>query len=269
MKKVRSLLPLISIFIVFILVSCNKKEGCTDANALNFDPDAQIDNGCIYEESFAVELHMHQYMLDEQLITGGTYNINGVQTKLTVSQFYISNIRLVDANDNETAAAGFYLLINPEQEEYSIGNFPAGDYTKIKFNVGVDSATNHGDPSLYAIGDPLGAQIPFMHWSWSFGYIFLRIDGEADVNGDGITDNPDGLFEMHLGTESYLASIEVDLPVTIGATNENICHLATHWDMFFAGVDVATDNTTHATDNEDLADILFGNIFTMFSEEIE
>ena len=261
------LLTITALFILISFNSCQKIEGCTDEAALNFDPDAEVNVGCFYNESFPVELHMHQYVGLEELVEESIYNLGGVETKLNLVQFYISAITLVDAAGNETPAEGVYLLLSPEIEEYSLGNFPAGEYTKIMFDVGIDSATNHGDPSLYQIGDPLGAQFPNMHWGWSFGYIFVRIDGEADVNGDGTPDNPDGLFEMHLGSDHYVATIEIDLPVTIGAENENIFHVKTQWETFFNGVDLSNDNTTHSTDNVDLANIIYGNIFDMFSPE--
>ena len=267
MRSKGFLLTISALFILISFNSCQKIEGCTDETATNFNPDAEVNVGCIYNESVAVELHMHQYIGLEEVVEESTYNLGGVETKLNLVQFYVSNIKLVDAAGNETSAEGVYLLIKPEEEEYAIGNFPAGDYTKVMFDVGIDSATNHADPSLYQIGDPLGAQFPNMHWGWSFGYIFVRIDGEADINGDGTPDNPDGLFEMHLGGDHYVATIEIDLPVTIGAENENILHLAAHWDTFFNGVDLATDNTTHTTDNEDLANIIYGNVFDMFSPE--
>ena len=267
MKKTSILLSVTALFIFVSFNSCKKTEGCTDVTALNYDPDAEVNAGCLYEELYPVELHMHQYVGAEELVEESIYNLGGVETKLNLVQFYISAIKLVDADGLETPAEGVYLLMKPEQEEYEIGNFPAGNYTKVIFDIGIDSVTNHGDPSLYQIGDPLGAQFPNMHWGWSFGYIFVRIDGEADVNGDGTPDNPDGLFEMHLGSDHYVATIEVDLPVTIGATNENILHLKTQCETFFTGVDLATDNTTHSTDNTVLAGILYDNLFNMFSPE--
>ncbi len=261
------LLTISALLILISFNSCKKIEGCTDETATNYDPEAEVNVGCIYNESFAVEMHMHQYIGAEELVEESIYELGGVATKLNLVQFYISNIILVDANGNETPAEGVYLLMKPEEEEYAIGNFPAGDYTKIMFDVGIDSATNHADPSLYEIGDPLGAQFPNMHWGWSFGYIFVRIDGEADVTGDGAPDNPDGLFELHLGSDHYVATIEIDLPLTIGEGQENICHLKTQWETFFNGVDLSTDNTTHSTDNVDLANTIYGNIFDMFSPE--
>ncbi|HRG26683.1 MAG TPA: hypothetical protein PLJ00_02245 [Chitinophagales bacterium] len=268
MKKSVFLLTLTTISAVMFLSSCAKKEGCMDQAALNYDPEAEVDKGCEYasDDDVAVTLHMHQNIGGGELVEETAYTINGVVTNLNLVQFYVSAITLVDAAGNEITNDDVYLLVKPEEEAYAIGNFPAGDYTQIRFDIGIDSVTNHADPSKYDIGNPLGAQFPAMHWGWSFGYIFVRIDGEADADGNGVPD-PDGQFEMHLGSDAYVATIEIDLPITIAEGNENIVHLDANWDTFFTGVDMANDNTTHVTDNAALSSLLYENIFNMFSAE--
>ncbi len=255
--------PLMLTLLVF-LAACNKKEGCTDPNALNYDPDAETNVGCEYISSHSVETHFHAHVADETLLEGNTYTIGGVVTELTFARFYISNPRLIDSDGNEVSAPVKYLLILPATDDYEIGELPDGSYTGIRFEIGVDSVTNHSDPTQYAVGDPLGAQFPNMSWGWDMGYIFLRIDGVADSDADGV---PDDGFEMHLGGDEYLASVQVDYPITIGDGNENIFHLNANWAEIFAGVDLANDNTTHTSDNFPLADMLFDNLQNFISPE--
>ncbi len=248
------------LFFCFVLfAACNKKEGCTDPTAVNYDPEAEKDKGCEYLSTHPVEAHFHPYVNGIAHIEGDTYTIGGVPTELDFTRFYVSNMRLVDSAGNETLAEVKYLYVVTDPDEYEIGEIPDGNYAKLRFEIGIDSATNHGDPSLYAIGDPLGAQFPNMHWGWSVGYIFLRIDGVADSDGDG---TPDDGFEIHLGTDEYLATIEIDYPITIGAGHENIFHLDANWEKLFEGIDLSNtaNNTTHTTDNFPLADIVFANL---------
>src|SRR5689334_5947408 len=133
------------------LTACGKKEGCTDPNALNYDPDAEADRGCEYIDTHPVEAHFHPYVGDQALFEGNSYSIEGVETELTFTRFYISNFRLVDAAGNETLAPVKYLLVLPDPEEYEVGDIPDGDYTGIRFEIGVDSVTNHSDPTQYAV----------------------------------------------------------------------------------------------------------------------
>lgn len=263
-KRFSSPLLLISCLLVFS--ACNKKEGCTDPAALNYDPDAEKDMGCEYVVTHATEMHFHSLVNGVGHIEGDTYMIDGVKTELDFTRFYVSNMRLVDSAGNETPTPVKYLYVQNDPDEYQVGEIPDGNYAKVRFEIGIDSATNHGDPSLYAIGDPLGAQFPNMHWGWSLGYIFVRIDGVADSDGDGAVD--DG-FEIHLGTEDYLATIEIDYPITIGDGQENIFHLYAHWEKLFEGVDLSNtaNNTTHTTDNFPLANIVFANLQNFITPE--
>jgi hypothetical protein len=249
---------------VLLLNSCSKKEGCTDPAALNYDPDAEKNVGCVYAEAFALEAHFHAHVGDETMIEGNTYTIGGVAAQLNTARFYVSNPRLVNAVGEETLTPVKYLLITPETDHYEFGDITPGDYVALRFEIGIDSATNHADPSQYELGDPLGAQFPNMHWGWSMGYIFLRIDGVADSDADG---TPDDGFEMHLGEDEFLATIEIDYPITIGDGMENTFHLNADWSQLFTGVDLATDNTTHTSDNLALANIIFANLQNFIAPE--
>lgn len=236
-----------------------------DPLATNYDPDAEVDKGCVYAESYPMSMHVHSSLDGTSLVEGEQYTINGVETQINLLQFYVSGISLVSA-DGDTVTSDTYLLVKPENDVYAIGDFPPGDYTRVIFHVGVDSLTNHADPSQYNLGDPLGAQTPTMHWGWSFGYIFMRIDGEVDADGDG-TPNPASTFEMHTGEDRYLSTIELDYAITIGGDQENIIHLDANWDALFTGIDMVNDNTVHGSDNMALASILEENILTVFSAE--
>lgn len=250
--------------IAVIGVSCKKKEGCTDATALNYDASAEKDCCCEYQTTFHLDMHLHPYFGATPLAEGSTFVINGVSTRLDITRFYISNIRLVDASGNETAIAGKYLLVTPEFDDYDIGDVEAQDYTSVKFDIGVDSVTNHEDPAQYQLGDPLGFQTPPMHWGWDIGYIFMRVDGEADTTGDAI---PDKSFQMHLGTDDFLSTATVDYAISASAGGGFTIHLNVLWNKLFEGVDMTGNLTTHTTDSVILAEQLVSNIGNMFVKE--
>ncbi|HHG86155.1 MAG TPA: T9SS type A sorting domain-containing protein, partial [Bacteroidetes bacterium] len=60
-----------------------------------------------------------------------------------------------------------------------LGNFTFTSLEGIKFSVGVDSASNHLDPSSYAASHPLAPKSPSMHWGWSAGYRFVAMEGKG------------------------------------------------------------------------------------------
>lgn len=249
---------------LFFTASCNKKEGCTDPAATNYDPDAEKDAGCEYADMFSLEMHFHSYVNGDLLELGNTYDINGVATQLDLVRMYVSNIRLVDSAGNETAAEGKVLLVQTEPDEYEIGELPAGHYTKIRFDVGLDSATNHSDPATYNSDDPLSFQTPSMNWGWTEGYIFLMVNGEVDTDADG---TPDTSLQGHLGTDDYLAHVEINYDLTAADASTGIIHLVINWADLFDGIDLATDHITHVMDNVPMADAMLANIPGMISKE--
>lgn len=260
----RNSLVITLIFSFAILSSCKKKEGCMDPNALNYDPSAEVDCCCEYAQEFNLSLHLHNNFGTEELAEGDTLIINGITSRLDITRFYISNIRMVDADGNETPSSGKYILVTPGEEEYPAGILPSGDYTKIRFDIGIDSATNHGDPSIYPLDDPLGPQFPNMHWGWDFGYIFLRIDGLVDRDMNGSLES---IIQMHLGLDDYLYTVEIDYPFNAEAQGSYVAHLVFEWQKLFVGVDMTVNTITHTSDNWDLADILYGNLPNVFSKE--
>jgi len=251
----------IALLALTVMSSCTKQEGCMDPNAVNYDADAEKDCCCEYETNFEMTMQLNNYIGATLLSPGSTYSVNGANVQFDLVKFYISNIRLVDASGNETATDK-YLLVEPGTTNYTAGFFPEGDYTKLRFDVGIDSLTNHADPSTYPVNDPLGPQFPSMHWSWDAGYIFIRIDAIADQDGDGTVESP---FEMHIGKDSNLRTVEFDVSLNGTGGNNYTTAINVNWLKFFDGVDMTGDLTTHTGDNLDLTALLVGNIEGMFS----
>ena len=126
---------------------------------------------------------------------------------LTDLRFYVHDIRLVTADNDERRLtlvddplwqspevalldfeSGEGRCTNGTKQVNDVirGRAPPGDYTGLKFRVGVPEHLNHADP-LRAEA-PLGYS--FMHWHWQTGYKFLRA---------GLASEDDG-FWIHVGS---------------------------------------------------------------------
>jgi len=135
---------------------------------------------------------------DLQLNTGTYTNAVGEQFKISMLNYYISNIVLT-REDGTTYALpkdSSYFLIKEENpsQEIKLNNIPAGNYTSIAFVLGVDSLKNTAP-----VGERTGALDPAgdgagMYWSWNSGYIFLKMEGPADV-----ATSADKKFRYHIG----------------------------------------------------------------------
>ncbi|WP_223635548.1 MbnP family copper-binding protein [Corallococcus sp. EGB] len=88
------------------------------------------------------------------------------------------------------------------------GTAPQGDYTGLRFTLGVPEDLNHGDPTT--LGAPLGDMS--LHWSWQSGFLFTRIEGRTK----GLPQHV-----MHLGSTSCAPPPEGQTQGTAGCANNN------------------------------------------------
>jgi len=156
--------------------------------------------------------------------------------RFTRINFYISNLVIVN-DDGETDLTEIQFIDltqthrNPIDSEIgtvmSFSNVPVGSYNQLKFGVGVPVDLNKTNPSDYSTTHPLGADNSGEYWEAWDSYIFAKIEGQFDVNGDGF-DADDINFAYHTGGRPDLfAPIELDnnLVLSGGETTDLIFEL--------------------------------------------
>ncbi len=98
----------------------------------------------------------------------------------------LSNITLEKSNGELVVLKDQYGFLDLKEGRDSVqfSGVPAGDYKSIRFQVGLDSSINHGDPIQWKSGEhPLSPALNDMHWSWNTGYIFSVIEGYFQNKG--------------------------------------------------------------------------------------
>ena len=98
---------------------------------------------------------------------GNAYSVN-------LLKYYISNVTFMKSDGTEFKAAN-YELINEDSlssKNFSM-NVPIGDYTGLKFLMGVDSAKNYSGAQAGEL-DPIYG----MFWDWNTGYLYFKHEGE-------------------------------------------------------------------------------------------
>ena len=178
----------------------------------------------------------------------------GNQFQFTRADFYLKVDGFLE-HDNLTVTIGddLYALVSPTIGEINYGVVPEGTLHNLDWAIGVDSALNHADLSIYEAGHALSHQSPSMHWGWSSGYIFCVMEGIVDVDGSGTYD-PGENFALHVGMDPQFrdgTNIHVETPVTPGDTafvNIDVDYLE-----FVDSIDLSIDNSTHTMDNMPLA----------------
>jgi len=234
---------------------------------------------------------MAMVSFDLDAMVGGTplstdastvYTMNGTSFKMSAARMYISNVELLKADGSTVTFSGESITVPAQdgenvvthtvddkivlarhdagESEYMLGQAPAGNYTGIRFNVGVTGLDNHVDAVQVPASHPLAKQADVNnHWSWKPGFIFLRMDGMIDGDSDGVFDDK---LEIHLGTAAYLTPIEVDQSFTLEADPEADLHFMIDYGMFLDGIDLSdsSQRVTHGGDAPALAQKVGANL---------
>lgn len=191
---------------------------------------------------------------------------------LSMFRYYISNISLLKNDGSEYKLDGKVFLVNANTPDYNLGNVPAGNYKGISFFVGIDSATNHMDPTKYPVSHPLAIQSPAIHWSWNSGYIFLMMEGSCDTtdtNKDVLTygQYSHGMF-FHLGMDPLLRQVKLtNASFTLAPGADKVLNIHSDINKLFAGINLRTENTSHTMGSMPLATRAANNIAAMFTIE--
>ena len=144
----------------------------------------------------------------------------GMKIKLQLFQFFISNIRLIDEDGKESKELLDVALVSFEDIQntvaasegiaVSLDGIPAGNYQGIRMGIGVKESLNGTSPSDYQAGHPLSGH----YWSAASSYVFTKIEGNADLEGDGVFSEK---LTFHVGGNGRYRDVDFMRPITIGS----------------------------------------------------
>lgn len=142
-----------------------------------------------------VKLEFENMVGNSALVFGTNYtNTQGDTFKVSKFNYYISNIVFTKTdNSTYTEPASYHLLrhSSPSSLTLSIGSVPNGSYKSVSFMLGVDSTHNC---SGVQEGDLAPSISTDMYWSWTTGYIMLKLEGTAPKSGA-----VNKIIEYHVG----------------------------------------------------------------------
>lgn len=181
-----------------------------------------------------VEIEFENRAGDSPLIFGNEYTTAaGEKVRLSTFDYYVSNFVLVntDGTTYTVPKNDCYFLIKqsePTSRTIQLKNVPAGDYSGLRFVLGVDSLksvspaserTGVLDPATGASGH---------YWAWNSGYIFFKMEGTSPAApvdpGSG-----EQRFEYHVGlfgglnskTINNLKNINLKVPDEAAKVRQN------------------------------------------------
>jgi hypothetical protein len=162
--------------------------------------------GCKKESSSSeVTVRFNFTFGTQPLVYNQEYLLEGKTIKLELVKFYVSLPALQKATGEWVSFTDPYHLVDLNQPVMRAGKLPKGDYTALQLGIGVDSTRNiQSDPLAipatdYPTDHPLNASAD-MWWGWATGYIFVKLEGRLDANGNGTySDIEDKAISYHPG----------------------------------------------------------------------
>lgn len=149
--------------ILFVVVSCKKEDTPSFVN-VNFDFVWGASAG-----SFALDSVMKQPRTGDSI-------------RFSEFRFYVSNFKLQNEDGSWWEHPESYFIIDASSKENSraiLSSVPSGTYTKMQYTLGVDSLRNVSGAQVGALSVSNN-----MFWSWSTGYILVRVEGVANDTTD-------------------------------------------------------------------------------------
>lgn len=180
---------------------------------------------------------------DADLDNSAAYAYPGdMDVRVTLFQFYLSDIELLPADGSDPVHLSDIELIR-FRDQFSAAaaasgqvrryaEVPAGDYSGIRYRLGVRPDLNAQPPSAYAADYVLNEN---EYWGPAGMYVFAKMEGNVDVDNDGMFQEK---FTYHLGRDDLYRTIVYDVPFTISTTEPNQLTFVTDvYDVFTQGAD--------------------------------
>lgn len=173
-----------------------------------------------------------------EFVLGTTYTDGaGHAVQFSALKFFLSETHL-ESGGNVIADFhdSFILADAAEEASHTVGTAAPGSFDHVEIVIGLDSGTNHADPTLAEA--PLND--PSMHWSWNpaAGYKFLVLEGRVDDDGDSVVDAADPAFVYHCATDDAIRTLSAAHAGTITAGGSTSMHVHVRVNELVNGVDM-------------------------------
>jgi hypothetical protein len=251
-------LPLAVVVSALVFTGCKKEDPKTEPTPAPIP--------AVTKQRLAFHLHTH-YGPDEVQYGKVYTDPNGRKFDISKLQYYISNVRLIKADGSEMTVPNRYILVKPTEKTYFVDSVLPGDYKGFTFDVGIDSVTNHSDPALKSPTSPLSLESDGkdMHWSWTAGYIFVRLDAKVDSTPDKSA-GPNKQIFLHLGNDANRRTINFsNSSFKVANSGESQIHIVADFKKYLDGVDLGTFPKLHGPSS--VATKLANNLTRTFEVE--
>jgi len=181
-------------------------------------------------------------------------NSFGDRFSITRLDYLLSDIALRHADGRWMNSEDWFALISVDanQKTAKLTAVPPGDFTAVRFHVGVAPKINARDPADWPGDHPLNPQRNNLYWNWQQGYVFLALEGHLHQTETA----PDG-YSYHLGNNANLMSVE--LPVELNTRIHSTIDISFNVGQMVS-FDMKSQKSTHSREGDPLASKLARNV---------
>lgn len=204
------------------------------------------------------------HRFNEQALVFNTPFLSRTGDSLSISmlKYYISNIALQRADGSWWTQDESYYLVDAQlmaSTLLQINQIPPGEYTHLRYTVGVDSLRN-------VSGAQTGALVPSngMFWSWNSGYIFFKLEGNSPQAAGPVQFHIGGYSGVYAAQQSIVSMLHEPLLIQPQANPQ--LHTVVAVDKLLDGQQTIQLNQLHQVHMPGPnAKLLSENIASMFS----
>jgi cytochrome c peroxidase len=188
------------------------------------------------------------------------YQTSAAETfSITRVSYLVSDFALQrrDGSWLEISNSVAWLDFEQNRDSVWLETVPAGEFSAVRFSIGLNTNLNHADVSSFPAAHPLNPNLNGLHWSWQGGYVFLALEG-LWRNSSGQLDG----WAYHLARDTNATRITLAAPLVIPRESklELDFDLAT---LLIAPrpVSFASDgSSTHSRDGDPISAALIANL---------
>lgn len=164
-------------------------------------------------------------------------NSLGFDYNFTRCVLYMSNFQI----DTSKIAHSYVFINGNDLDQTPFEVFP-GSYDSLIFMSGLDSVSNHSDPSVHPEGHPLELKNPSTHWNWASGYLMIILEGNFDSDGNGSLDQN---FIYHIGGPKVPKNFTENLTLRFATGETTEVTLTIDWAKFLENMDFPNEQSSH------------------------
>lgn len=207
----------------------------------------------LFSKEIVMRVTFQGHDINHTIKSGEVFTVNGIENKIHQLKFFLSDFVIHDYMGNDIPTPKKYQLIDIDSNNYHLGNVDLDRFYSVSFKFGVDSATNHSDPTIWPMGHPLNLSYSSMHWGWAHGYRFIALEGYTKDIYDRWLNN----YQYHLLGNQYYSSHQ--LSFSPSDINDTIYfEVVVDLPALYANVNLTKDNIVHGSGGAN--DIIANNI---------